>query len=87
MEAIDYHEHDPLDGNFQYLFNSGYNMAKFNPKELEQILFEAEQNGTRGLEGLIWGKQEFENELKREHINEFAKLRGKSREKEMGRDR
>jgi len=89
MGTIDYHEGDPLDNDFQYLFNSGYTLAKFQPKVLEQLLFEAEQNGTRGLEGLLWGKREFENELKKDQVKEFAQLRNKSRnrDKDFDRDR
>ena len=86
MEIVDYQIEESFD-DFQEGFNSGYLLAKYEPKLLEQILFEAEQNESPNLSALIWGKKEFENELKRQHLNEFEKFRNKGRVIEKERDR
>jgi len=80
-------EYDNPDQAFQEGFNSGYILAEHDPKLLEQILWEREQDHDEHTNGLIWGMKEFENELKRQHLNEFEKLRNKSRDKEKEMDR
>lgn len=71
------------DNSFESMYNSGYYLAKYDPQTLKELLFEAEQNGTRGIEGLIWGMQEFENEMKKDTVKEFENIRKKGKDKDL----
>ena len=85
MEDLEYIQQKTPDERFQYAFNSGYTLAKYQPEVLEEILFEIEQNDLRDMEGFKWGKWQYEDEKQKEMENELSKLRnkGKDREKEF----
>jgi len=80
-------EYDNPDQAFKEGFNSGYILAKYDPKLLEKVLWERELDHDQHTNGLIWGKKQFEYELQLRHINEFEKLRSKSKDREKERDR
>ena len=86
MEDIKYEEQETSDKQFQDAFNSGYTLAKYDPEYLENILFDIGDSDKTKTEGLIWGKWQFEEEMKRDQIKELAKLRNKSRGKDRDLD-
>ena len=87
MDDIEFLEKQTPDEKFQYTFNSGYTLAKYQPEVLEQILFEIEQNNLHGMEGFKWGKWQYEQERSKEHVNEFARIRSLGRDKDRNHER
>jgi len=86
MDDIEFLEEKNPDEKFQYAFNSGYTLAKYQPEVLTEILFEIEQKDIRGLEGFKWGKWQYENEQDLKKLKEFAKIREKGKDYEKDKD-
>jgi hypothetical protein len=74
------------DMGYQDFFNNGYTLAKHDPTLLNEILFELENSGDSRREALVWGKWQFEQEMSKEHVNEFDRIRQKSKQKEKDKD-
>src|ERR1039458_2858491 len=75
-------EYDNPDQAFQEGFNSGYILAEHDPKLLEKILWERESDHDQLTNGLIWGKKQFEQELNKEQLKEFGRIRNKGKERD-----
>ena len=73
----------------QYIkaFNNGYVLAKFEPTLLATILKNLSPSNSY-LEGMFAGKEEFELEKFRPHIDELNQIRqkGKDRENDLERE-
>ena len=64
---------------FQRGFNDGYQMARFEPDLLKQILKSKGSNDNEYLEGLDNGKRQHEKELIQQQIREAQQSRDRGR--------
>ena len=67
-------------------FNHGYTLAKHEPDFLSNIL-KGLRSSNNYIEGIYSGKEEFEIEKSRAHLDDLSRIRNKSRDREKGLER
>lgn len=67
-------------------FNHGYTLAEHEPDLLSKIVKNLDSTNDY-VQGIISGKEEFELEKSRTHLDDLTQLRNKSQDREKGLER
>ena len=67
-------------------FNHGYTLAEHEPDILSKIVKNLDSTNDY-VQGIVSGKEEFELEKSRTHLDDLKRIRNKSKERDRGLER